>query len=313
MRIVYMGTPQFAVPSLDALNEAGHEIILVVTQPDRRGNRNKIVMSPVKERATELDLEIAQPFKIRNDEEFKQELKELAPDMIVVAAFGQILPEDVLNIPKFGCINVHGSLLPKYRGASPMQAAIAAGDKTTGVTIMKMDVGLDTGDMISTVECDIEGRNIDEVAELLSEAGAKLLVDTIENIVKGTAVYTKQDDSIASITRQIKKSDGMTCFDEAADVIECRIRAYYDWPTVYSYLGDESVKFFKAEALIEETCDGEPGTVSEVDKECFIVNCKEGKLKILELQLQGKKRMKCSDFLRGRKLNKGDRFSLKEV
>ena len=309
MKIVFMGTPEFAVPSLQALIDAGHEIPLVVTQPDKKGNRNKIIPSPVKVLAESAGLEIAQPVRIRKDEEFIARLAEIAPDMIVVAAFGQILPKSVLDIPKFGCINVHGSLLPDLRGASPMQTSIRLGYKETGVTIMRMDVGLDTGDMISKVTCDIEGKNITEVAELLADAGAKLLIETIPAIADGSATYTKQDDAIATHCGMMKKEDGATDFNEAASVLDCKMRAFYEWPTLYSYLDGLQVKFFKAEAL-DEKPNGEPGTVADIGKNYYTINCAEGKLKILEQQLQGKKRMSAGDFMRGHALKVGDKFGL---
>ena len=301
MKIVFMGTPEFAVPSLQALIDAGHEIPLVVTQPDKKGNRNKIIPSPVKVLAEENGIEIAQPIRIRQDEEFIARLASIAPDMIVVAAFGQILPKSVLDIPQYGCINVHGSLLPDLRGASPMQTAVRLGYKETGVTIMRMDVGLDTGDMIAKIACNIEGKYIDEVAEMLALAGAKLLVETIPTIENGSAVYEKQDEALATHCGMIAKSDGATDFNEPADVLACKMRAFYEWPTLYSYMDGLQVKFFRGESL-SDTPNGEPGTVASVSKNSFTINCASGQLLITELQLQGKKRMSAGDFMRGHSL-----------
>ena len=284
-----MGTPEFAACSLRALIEAGYEIPLVITQPDRKGNRNKMILSPVKQLALDNGLEVAQPVRLRKDEELIERLRKIAPDMIVVAAFGQILPASVLEIPRLGCINVHGSLLPDLRGASPMHGAILNGLDESGVTIMKMEEGLDTGDMISKVSC-----------------------DTLPHIADGTAVYEKQDDSLASYAKMINKIDGMTDFSEPADVIERKIRAYMEWPACYSYLDGLQVKFYRAEALMDETPDGEPGTVSETGKDFYTVNCSEGKLKVYEQQLQGKKRMSAGDFMRGHKLSPGERFCAPE-
>lgn len=312
MRVVYMGTPEFAVPSLRALCEAGHEVELVVTQPDRRGNRGKMVQPAVKELALELGLPVAQPYAIKKEPEFVEQLKAINPDIIVVAAFGQILTEEVLNIPKYGCINVHGSLLPRFRGASPMQAAILAGDEKTGVTIMQMAKGLDTGDMLTKVECPIENKNITELAEELANLGAKLLVETVELIEQDKVTPVPQNDDESCYAHMIKKSDGETDFNEPADVIERKLRAYLEWPTLHSYLGGLSVKFYAAEALMDEAPNGEPGTVSEVNKNDFCVNCLDSKMRITELQLQGKKRLKAGDFMRGYKLNVGDKFTLKE-
>lgn len=310
MKIVFMGTPDFAVPTLQSLIDAGHEIQLVITQPDRKGNRNKIIPSPIKSLAERYSLNIAQPIRIKKDPDLIDKIKNLGPDFIVVAAFGQILPQEVLDIPKYGCINVHGSLLPAFRGAAPMQMSILCGLTESGVTIMKMEAGLDTGDMIAKTSCDISGKNITEVSELLSNAGAKLLVDTIESIANGTAKYEKQDDSQSSYAHMINKSDGLTDFNDAADILERKIRAYYEWPTLYSYLEGQQVKFFKAEAVMNEETNGEPGTIASIDKNSYSINCKKGILRILEQQLQGKKRMSAGDFMRGKKLTLGDKFEV---
>ncbi len=307
-----MGTPEFAVPSLEALLEAGYDIPLVLTQPDKRGNRGKIIPSPVKLLAESKGIEILQPYSLRKETDVIKAIEEVEPDFIVVAAYGQILPQSVLDIPKYDCVNVHGSLLPDLRGASPMQTAILRGYEKTGVTIMKMEAGLDTGDMISKASCDIDGRNITELAQILADIGAKLLVDTLPHIVDGTAVYEKQDDAASSYAKLITKADGMTDFNEPADVIERKIRAYYEWPTVYSYLDGQQLKFYAAEPLMQEATNGAPGTVATVEKDFFSINCAEGQLKITELQLQGKNRMKTADFLRGRKLDINSRFVLKE-
>lgn len=302
-----MGTPAFAARSLQKLIDEGYDIALVVTQPDRRGNRNRMILSDVKVLAMENGIETAQPERIRKDPGLIERLRSIAPDMIVVAAFGQILPKEVLDIPPLGCINVHGSLLPKLRGASPMQAAILEGLDESGVTIMKMAEGLDTGDMISRVRCDIRGKNITEVSEILASAGADLLAETIPAIADGTAVYEKQDDSESSYSGMISKADGFTDFREPAAQIERKIRAFMDWPACYTYLDGLQVKLYKAEIDGSEP-DGEPGTVSSSDKNSYTINCLEGKLRVLEQQLQGKKRMSAGDFMRGHRLAKGDRF-----
>lgn len=308
MKIVFMGTPEFAACSLKALINNGYDIALTITQPDRRGNRNKMIMSPVKEVAEANGLEVAQPVRLRKDEALIERIRQIAPDMIVVAAFGQILPRDILDIPRLGCINVHGSLLPDLRGASPMHGAILKGLDETGITIMRMEEGLDTGDMISKAKCDIRGLDITEVSKKLSELGADLLIDTIPHIADGTAVYEKQDDSKSTYAGIISKKDGMTDFSEPADVIERKIRAYIEWPACYSFLDGQQVKFYKAEALMDEEPDGEPGTVSETGKNYYTINCGAGKLRVYEQQLQGKKRMSAGDFMRGHKLSIGDRF-----
>lgn len=308
MKIVFMGTPEFAVPSLSSLIDAGYEIPLVVTQPDRKGNRNKIVESPVKLCATRNNIRVSQPFKIRKDEELISEIKNIQPDIIVVVAFGQILPQSILDIPKFGCINVHGSVLPKLRGASPMQESILIGLETTGITIMKMDAGLDTGDIISVETCPIDGSNIEELSDKLSNIGAKLLLDTIPTIFDGSAKYIKQNDDEATYTKLIKKEDGFTDFGEDSEIIERKIRAYSDWPTLYTYKDGLQYKIFKAEIVPNDNLCLDYGKVVEVARDSFVVSCKKGALRILELQPQGKKRMLAGDFLRGHKLSIGEKF-----
>lgn len=312
MKIVFMGTPAFAACSLRKLIDEGYEIPLVVTQPDRKGNRNKMILSEIRQLAAEEGLEVAQPARIRKDPGLIERLADIAPDMIVVAAFGQILPKAVLDIPRLGCINVHGSLLPELRGASPMQAAILEGKDVSGVTIMKMAEGLDTGDMISRVSCDIAGMDISGVSSVLAKAGADLLAATIPSIADGSAVYEAQDDSRATYAGMIKKTDGFTDFSEPAYMTERKIRAFIDWPACYSYLDGQQIKFYKAEVL-DEAPDGVPGSVSCTDRTSYTVNCGEGKLRILEQQLQGKKRMSAGDFMRGHRLSRGDRFGSEEV
>ena len=205
MRIIYMGTPEFAVPALNSIIDAGHEVELVVTQPDRRGNRGKVVFSPVKACALNRGIKVSQPNNIKNDPDFIKELDALKPDLIVVAAFGQILPQEVLDIPDYGCINIHGSILPEYRGAAPIQYAILDGRDKTGVTIMQMDRGLDTGDIISVAEVEVGRKDIISLSDELAECGAKLVINTIDLIAEGQATYTKQDDSASSYAPQLLK------------------------------------------------------------------------------------------------------------
>ena len=312
MKIVFMGTPYFAECSLRALIDAGHDIALVLTQPDRKGNRNKVTISAVKELALEHGIDIAQPDRLRKDPEIAGRIASLNPDMIVVAAYGQILPQEILDIPKYCCINVHASLLPALRGASPMQAAILEGFDVSGVTIMRMEAGLDTGDMISKVSCDISGKDINEVTEILAKAGAELLVETLPHIEDGSAEFEKQDDSQATYAKMIKKADGMTDFNEDAVAIERKIRAYIDWPTCYSYLGGNMIKFYKAEADCDTNPVGEVGSICEIAKDYYAVKCSKGIIKIFEQQLAGKKRMSASDFMRGQRLAVGDVFRKEE-
>ena len=311
MRVVFMGTPSLAATVLEKLADA-FDVVGVYSRPDAvRGRGKKLEASPVKQTALEREIDVFTPETLR-DAEVLDELRSLNPDVICVAAYGSVLPPEALEIPRYGCLNVHTSLLPRWRGAAPMQRAILERDDNVGVCIMRMEEGLDTGDMISKVTCDIRGKDIIEVSQILADAGSELLIETIPRIADGTAVYEKQDDSLSSYAKMINKKDGMTDFTGSAEQIERMIRAYLDWPTCYSYLDGLQIKFFRAEALMDQQPDGEPGTVSETGKDFYTINCGEGKLKVFEQQLQGKKRMGAGDFMRGHRLSKGDRFTVSE-
>lgn len=311
MHIVYMGTPQFAVPILQKLIAEGHEIDLVVTQPDRKGNRGKVIYSPVKACALVHGINVAQPFSIKNDPEFVDLLKQINPELIVVAAFGQILPQSVLDIPIHGCINVHGSLLPEYRGAAPMQYAILDGKTETGVTIMKMEASLDTGDMISSAKTEIDRKDIVELSEELAELGANLAAEAVKQIERGQETYTKQDDSLSSYAHMISKEDGYTDFNASAVSIDNKIRAFKAWPGTYTTVGDKMLKIFEAVPTKDVDDEAPYGTVIEVDRDSFVVRCADGALKIYEVQLQGKKRMPVADFIRGFSLDVGMRLGMR--
>lgn len=308
MRIIYMGTPDFAVPALNSIIDAGHVVEMVVTQPDRRGNRGKVVFSPVKECATQHGIKVSQPNNIKDEPEFIETLKALRPDMIVVAAFGQILPQAVLDIPAHGCINIHGSILPEYRGAAPMQYAILDGKKETGVTIMQMGRGLDTGDIISVAEVEVGRKDIIDLSEELAETGAKLVVKTIDLIASGQATYTKQDDSASSYAHMIRKEDGYTDFNSSATEIDNKVRAFKIWPGTFTNIGDKVLKIFDVLPIDDVDECAEVGTITSVEKDKFTVKCANGTLEIREVQLQGKKRMSVSDFIRGNKLEVGMRL-----
>lgn len=309
IKAVYMGTPDFAVPCLRAMAESDDiELALVVTQPDKRGNRGKMTSSPVKETAEEYGLEVAQPFSVRKDPEFIGRLREIQPDIIVVAAYGQILPESVLSIPELGCVNIHGSLLPELRGAAPMQYAILQGKEKTGVTLMQMDRGLDTGDMLASRELEIGDKDIIQLSEVLSHLGAQLFMDILPEIIDKTITAVPQDDGLSTYAHMIKKSDGLTDFSGSAREEERKLRAFKSWPVLHSFLGDKMVKFFRGEVL-DVPAKGVPGTISDVTKDWFDISCGEGQMRIHELQLQGKKRMSARDFLRGRRLAPGERFT----
>lgn len=308
MRIIFMGTPDFAVGTLEALVNAGHEVVLAVTQPDKPQGRKQILIAPpVKQTAEKLGIPVYQPKRVREPEALAL-LRSYEPELIVVAAFGQILPKELLDMPQYGCINVHASLLPKYRGAAPIQWAILNGDAVTGVTIMRMDVGLDTGDMIAKAEVAITPQDTGgSLFDRLAETGAKLCVETIPSIVDGTAVYTPQDEQAATKVGQISKKDGLIDFTRSAAAIECQIRGLNPWPSAYTSLAGKTLKIWSAQVSDRQT-EAQPGTVVLVEKDRFGVQTGEGVLICTEVQLEGKKRMSAADFLRGNALTAGSRL-----
>lgn len=308
MRVVFMGTPDFSVGTLKALAAAGHEIVGVVSQPDKPKGRGKNLQpTPVKEAAMELGLPVYQPKKVR-DPEFLEVLKELNPEVIVVVAFGQLIPKSILELAPYGCINVHASLLPKYRGAAPIQWVVIDGEAETGVTIMRMDEGLDTGDMISKVTVPVLADETGgSLFDKLSEAGAKLLVETLPSLEDGTAVFEKQpEESPTAYAGMIKKSMGDLDWTRPAEELERLIRGLNPWPSAYTKMDGKTLKIWKAQVLEEEREeDHMPGTVLLTDQQEFMVQTGKGILKITELQLEGKKRMDTSSFLRGYHLEGG--------
>lgn len=298
MKTVFMGTPDFAAVSLEALVKAGHDVSYAVCQPDKaKGRGNKVKYTPVKETAIKYGIEVLQPEKVR-EEDFMEKLKAAAPDIIVVAAYGKILPKEILDLPQYGCINVHASLLPKFRGSSPIQHAIMTGEEETGVTIMQMAEGMDTGDMISKVSTPVDHKNCEQLHDELAELGAGLLVETLEKIKDGKAEPEKQDDALATFAPMISKKDGLIDFSASADSIERKIRAFYPWPGTYTELGGDIFKIWQADCLVEDH-EKEPGTVIAADKEGIKVCTGKGVLVLKEVQSPGKKRMKCEDWLKG--------------
>ncbi|MGI6010563.1 MAG: methionyl-tRNA formyltransferase [Ruminococcus sp.] len=300
MRIVFMGTPDFSVGTLKALAQTGHEIAAVVTQPDKPKGRGKAMQpTPVKEAALSLGIPVLQPARVK-EEAFLEQMESISPDVIVVVAFGQIIPGRLLGIPRFGCINVHASLLPDYRGAAPIQWAVIDGRKESGVTIMRMDEGLDTGDMISKVAVPLaEDETGGSLFDKLSEAGARLLVETLPRLEDGTAVFEKQPDlSPTPYAAMITKKMGNIKWEEPADVLERLIRGLNPWPSAYTWLKGKNLKIWKARVL-EENSGKSPGQVVKTSREGIFVQTGEGILCICELQLEGKKRMDADAFLRG--------------
>ena len=308
MKIVFMGTPDFAVPSLHALTEAGYAVAAVVTQPDKPKGRGKTLLpTPVKEEAVMHDIPVYQPEKVRNNPEFLEILKEINPEIIVVAAYGQIIPKEILELPKFGCINIHASLLPKYRGAAPIQQAVIDGEKESGVTIMKMGVGLDTGDMISQAVVPLaEDETGGSLFDKLAEEGAELLIRTIPSIVDGTAVYTKQpEESPTPYAAMISYKMGLIYFTKSATYLERLVRGMNPWPSAYTFLNGKTLKVWKC-SVESGNCGKEaPGTITGVDKKGIHVACGTDKLVLKEVQLEGKKRMETDAFLRGYQVTEG--------
>ena len=311
MKIVFMGTPDFAKESLEAVYNAGHEVLAVVTNPDRpKGRGMKLVASPVKEFAIEKKLKIYQPEKVRKNVEFIEEIKKLEPDVICVVAYGKILPKEILEIPKLGCINVHGSLLPKYRGAAPIQWAVLNGDKTTGVTTMYMDVGMDTGDMILKEETEIgENETTGELWERLAQIGAKLLVKTLEQVENGTAPRITQGTDFTMAPMLDKEMSKIDWEKKTAREIKNLVRGLNPIMGTYSYLDGKKIKFWKVDALPNDNSDFENGTVIKSDsKEGLYIKAKDGIIKVLEIQGENAKRMSVQDFLRGNKIEIGRQF-----
>ncbi|MDD5922765.1 MAG: methionyl-tRNA formyltransferase [Eubacteriales bacterium] len=304
MKLVFLGTPDFAVPVLSNLVKAGYEIGYAVTQPDRKGNRGKMTRPPVKILAEQYGIPVLQPERLSKAEDVKNLLRAYKPDAMIVVAYGQILKKDVLDIPKLGCFNVHASLLPKLRGASPIQHAILEGDKVTGVTLMKIDEGLDSGDMIAKCEISIGRKTAEQLSKDLSEAGASLLLQELPHIEDGTCTYEKQDSSKATYAGLISKKDGKIDFHQTAESSDCKIRAIYPWPGAFFDYGEKHVKIWSAEVLSGDS-ESVPGIIKKADADGIDITCGEGILRILELQLPGKRRVNAADFLRGHKLTKG--------
>ena len=300
MRVIFMGTPDFSVGALKSLAENGYEIAGVVTQPDKpRGRGKASAMTPVKEAALELGLTVYQPARVR-EQSFMDTVRALNPDVIVVSAFGQIIPKALLELPRYGCVNIHASLLPKYRGAAPIQWAVMDGEPISGVTIMQMDEGLDTGDMLAKTEVPLEPDETGgSLFDKLSRAGAELLIRTLPALEQGTLTPEKQPlESPTAYARMIRKEDGRIDWNLEAEAIERRIRGLNPWPSAYTELTGKILKIWRAEVLPKESGQT-PGTVTEAGKGGFCVQTGKGVLRLLEVQLEGKKRMDAQAFLRG--------------
>lgn len=317
MKILFMGTPDFAVDTLRVLMESGHEVIGVVTQPDRaKGRSKKPQYSPVKEAALEYGAIVYQPEKVK-EETFVQELRKMAPDVIVVVAFGQILSKEILEIPKYGCLNVHASLLPKLRGAAPIQWAVIDGEAESGVTIMQMDEGLDTGDILLVKKCVLEEKETGgSLFEKLAKLGGPMILEVLEMAKKGELHPVPQQEEKHTYAKMLSKSTGQIDFSNTAQQIERLIRGLNPWPSAYCYLDGKMLKIWEAEVVpadfTKEECALENGTVVKVGQDSFLVKTAEGFLKILSVQLAGKKRMDTAAFLRGYSLKENVVLSGKE-
>lgn len=313
LNILFMGTPDFAEESLKSIDKAGFNILGVVTNPDKpKGRGMKMVSSPVKEYALEKNIPVYQPIKVRNNPEFIEEVRKMNPDVICVVAYGKILPEELLKIPKLGCINVHGSLLPKYRGAAPIQWAVINGDKKTGITTMYMDVGMDTGDMILKKEVDIgDNETTGELWDRLAKIGGELLVETLNKIEDGTAPREKQGENFTMAPMLNKEMSKIDWENQSAIQIKNLVRGLNPIMGAYCYLNDKKIKFWKVDVVnkfeseIKDINKLENGTVLIADpKEGLFIKTKEGILEVLEIQGENAKRMPIGDFLRGNKCPK---------
>lgn len=303
MKIVFMGTPEFAVPCLQKIIDEGHEVIAVVTQPDKpKGRGKKLGMPPVKELALKYDIPVYQPVKAR-EESFVESLKGMNPELIVVVAFGQILPKSILDIPKYGCVNVHASLLPRYRGAAPLNWVIINGEEKTGVTTMYMDEGLDTGDMILKSEIPLDNEiTAGELHDKMMIDGAQVLKETIDLIVKGEAPREKQSDENTCYSPIMNKSLGNIDWNKSAKDIHNLVRGINPWPSAYTTYEDQTMKIWKTK-VTNKNSDKKPGTILNVDKEGIEVSTGEGIVQIKEIQMSGKKRMIVSEYIKGNTIN----------
>ncbi len=300
MNVIFMGTPDFAVPVLQALLDADeHRVTAVVTQPDKaRGRSGKLVFTPVKEAAVAHGVPVYTPERVK-DPAFVETLRGILCDVIVVAAFGQILSREILELPKYGCINVHASLLPRWRGAAPIQWAILAGDRTTGITTMQMDEGLDTGDMLLKKEIVIsEDETGETLFDRLSKLGGPLLLETLSQAERGTLRRVKQHDEESTYAKMLRKELGKLDFSKEAAELERYVRGLNSWPSAYTYFRGKMMKIWRA-SVIDRNTKLPCGAVAEVEQDGFCIQTGNGLLKVLEVQLEGKKRMKSADFLRG--------------
>ena len=308
MKIIFMGTPDFAAASLEALIDSRHEIQAVVTQPDKpKGRKGELTPSPVKVIAKREGIKVYQPLKVR-DEEFVKTLRAYNPDVMVVVAFGQIIPLSILEMPKYGCVNIHGSLLPKYRGAAPIQWAVLDGEKETGITTILMDEGIDTGDILlkKTIKIDTDETS-GSLFDKLMALGAETILETLDELEKGSLTPIKQGESPTAYAKMLTKAMGLIDFTRPAKELDCFVRGMNPWPSAYTLLSGKTLKLWKVRAV---EGSGKAGSVINIDKESFTIACGEGAIEVLEVQLEGKKRMSAGDFLKGSTLNIGQELGV---
>ncbi len=316
MRVVFMGTPDFAVETLKILAESRHEVVGVVTQPDKpRGRSGKLQITPVKETALQYEIPVYQPERVK-EPEFIQTLQDLVPDVIVVVAFGQILPKAILQLPKYGCINVHASLLPKLRGAAPIQWSVINGDSESGVTIQQMDEGLDTGDMLLVRKYTLDAKETGgSLFDRLASFGGPMVLEVLEQAEAGTLQPVPQNHEEHTYAKMLSKETGHIDFAQSAVQIERLIRGLNPWPSAYAYLGDKMIKLWSAEVIPSERAadhglgSAKPGIVVVVNKQDFVIQTGDGYLAVQEVQLAGKKRMDTESFLRGYSLTEGTKLA----
>lgn len=306
MKVLFMGTPDFAVSALEALIQSEHEVVGVVTQPDKpKGRGKEMQFPPVKECAVKYNIPVYQPVKVKTPEGVET-LRSFGADIFVVAAFGQILSKEILDMPKYGCINIHASLLPKYRGAAPIQWAVINGDKQSGVTIQQMNEGIDTGDIWLKSVVDLEPKETGEsLYEKLSKTGAELVLQVLPIIEEGKVKPEKQDESLSTHVGKLSKALGCIDWNKSAVEIERLIRGLNSWPSAYTSFKGKTLKIWDAD-VVEQSADGVPGSIAEVTKENITVNTGDGKLLLKNIQLEGKKRMAVKDFLLGYKVETGE-------
>jgi methionyl-tRNA formyltransferase len=311
LRLVFMGTPEFAVPSLQKLVDLGEHTVAVVTQPDRpKGRGQRLTPPPVKLLAEKLCIPVLQPVKVRAPE-FIDVMRELNPDLIMVTAFGQILPKSLLEIPRFGCINIHASLLPRYRGAAPINWSIINGETETGITIMQMDEGLDTGDILLKRALSI-GPEEDACSlhDRLSMAGAEAMADALDLLATGRLVREKQNDSLSNYAPMLKKEDGLIDWTREPGTICNLVRGLTPWPGAFTMLGDKTLKIYRCRIA---GGGGEPGTILQADRSGLVIACRGGGVLVEELQLEGKKRLSAKDFLAGYNIKPGTILGNREL